>query len=236
MKALFGLLRSRVFDVFIVLGLAATGGFFWSTVRSVEALFEKNEALQRSLARLQEEEVLAYTWLLDAPGTGQLRMVWLEVPAVGTDSPEFRVLELSGTEFYGEGLVVKFPGRLVADGEGRAMLLWRRAFGSAQAPVTGVELARPGAAPERYRDWLDVEVDQGSRERFWEALWGLAHDPEELSGLGIEAVYGNAVSVRPRPGFFYTIKLSATGGLSMTTRPMREAPAEWPQGGFGKGS
>jgi hypothetical protein len=198
----------------------------WSGMGRMEALFTRNEALQRSLERLQEESVVAYGWLLDAPVGGTLRFAWLEVPETGAaeGAADFRILELRGREVYLEGLLVKFPGSLVADGRGRAMILWRRAFGSAEAPEAGVPLETPGEIPTRYRDWLEVEVDRGSRERFWNALWDLAHDPERLAAFEISAVYGNALALQPRPGHFYTVKLSATGGLGAETRPMREAP------------
>lgn len=211
----------------VALSLGVVAVVFWSGLGRVEALFRENEALQRSLARLQEEEVVAYCWLLQAPVADRLQLAWLDVPADGSEPVDFRTLELQGREFYGEGLIVKFPGALVADGEARAMLLWRRAFGSDQAPVEGPVLEEPGRAPKRYRQWLRGELKPASEERFWEALWDLAHDPERLSALGIEAVYGNAVSIQPRPGYFYTIKLSAAGTLSLRAQPMSEAPAGW---------
>jgi hypothetical protein len=205
--------------------LATVAVVFWSSMDRVEALFEKNEALQRSLARLQEEEVVAYCWVLGEAPPNQRQLAWLDVPARGGASAQFRTLSIEGSELYAEGLIVKFPGALVADGEARSMVLWRRAFGSGQAPEDGIVLEEPGTTPRRYQDWLDVEVDRGTRERFWGVLWDLAHNPERLARLRIEAIYGNAISMQPRRGYFYTIQLSATGALSLQTRPMSEAPA-----------
>lgn len=217
----------RFTAIVLALALSTLALVFWFSMGRIEALFEKNEALQRSLARLQEEEVVAYCWLLSEPAAGQMMLAWLDVPAEGSAPAQFRTLSLTGTEFYGEGLIVKFPGTVVADGRGRAMILWRRAFGSAQAPEAGVVLESPGSVPRRYRDWLEVELDRGTRERFWTAIWDLAHNPERLAALEIEAVYGNAVSIRPQLGSFYTVTLSAAGTLSLKARPMNEAPGEW---------
>ncbi len=46
---------------------------------------------------------------------------------------------------------------------------------------------------------------------FWEHIWELANNPEALSQYDIEAVYGNAVYTKLRPGLIYVFKITASG-------------------------
>ncbi len=227
-----GMIFSRSFRSLtaVIVALAGVGiaAFFWDSFRSVEALFRESEELQNALARLRQEEVVAYLWLLDQPAPDQLEIAWLELPATGGPPAQFRTLRLEGKEAFLDALVIKMPGQLVADGDARALIFWRRAFGSAEAPEAGPMLDRIGSVPARYEGWLGNTLDARDTERFWEVLWNLAHEPDRLTNLGIEAVYGNAVSVAPRRGFFYTVRLSGTGGVSLHTAPMTEAPSFLP--------
>lgn len=212
--------------VAVALGGLGVVVFFWDSLRSVEALFRENEELQNALARLRHEEAVAYFWLLDEPAAGRLEVAWLELPAAGGPPAGFRTLTLRGQETFFDALLVKLPGQLVADGEGRALIIWRRAFGSGQAPESGPVFEIAGSVPERYEGWLEGALDPRDVARFWDAVWDLAHQPGRLERLGIEAVYANAVSVAPRRGWFYTVRLSGTGAVSVQAAPMSEAPAE----------
>ena len=214
----------RLATMLVSVALIVVAAVVWDSTRSVEKLLTENRALHEALARLEEESIVAYGWLLAEPAPGERQMAWLEVPALGEHSARFRSLGLRGREVFFEALVIKVPPSMVADGTGRSLLLWRRAFGSAESADGGWTLSEPGTVPLRYAGLFDGLLPKVEEERFWSAMWDLAHDPEALAAVGIEAIYGNTVSVAPRAGAFYTLSFSATGGLSLATSPMAEAP------------
>lgn len=210
--------------------IAATGWFFWSGLQSVEALFKENDRLQQALSRLQEETVVAYVWLIArAPGPAgtETSFVWME-PSAGEPFSGARVdtFTVTGDTVYLDGFLIRFPGSLVADGRARALFLWRRAFGDDQTPNAGVPLDQGRGAPPRYEALFSGALSSEESQRFWDALWQLAHDPHALSGLGIETISGQALAIRPRPDTLYAIKVSATGTVS--AQPTRLDPAHLP--------
>lgn len=210
--------------------LAAAAVFFWSGLRSVEALFTENHKLQEALARLQEESVVSYLWLVSRDVTEEgpeTTFVWME-PSAGDSFSGARVdtFTVSGETVYLDGFLVRFPGKLVADGRARALFLWRRAFGDDQAPNIGVSLDDGRGAPPRYEAIFSGALTPAQSQQFWDSLWNLAHEPRALESLGIEAISGQALAIRPRSNFLYTVRLSATGTL--TAQPTRLDPASLP--------
>jgi hypothetical protein len=66
-------------------------------------------------------------------------------------------------------------------------------------------------------DKLLLKEDEATR--FWDAIWDLADDPDRLKRHGVEAIYGNAVYTRLKPGLIYIFKISANGRLSPEVVP-----------------
>ena len=48
---------------------------------------------------------------------------------------------------------------------------------------------------------------------FWPEIWELSNDPDRLKDAGIQAIYGNAVYKKLRPGLIYVFKISPSGQL-----------------------
>lgn len=202
-------------------------GLVWQSLRSVEALFSENRRLHESLARLQEESVLGHLWLVSRSGGAEMprtTFVWVE-PGAAADGEVARVetLTTTGKTVYLDGFAIRFPPAMVADGRARNLFFWRRAFGDGQAPNDGVLLDDGVGAPARYESLFGEAFSADEATRFWSALWELAHDSEALGDLGIHAIHGNAVSIEPRPEFLYTVRLSATGALSIEPVPLNPA-------------
>jgi hypothetical protein len=100
----------------------------------------------------------------------------------------------------------------VKDGKGRALYLWRRIHGEGQAPKDGHLIQAPGEAPERY-DTITQSLRLKDQTVFWDAIWDLANNPQQLSEYGVEAVFGNAIYTRMEPDKVYLFKISPTGQI-----------------------
>lgn len=198
--------------------IAAVGGYFWwAGSKTIHDLVHENLALQRALANVQAEEVVAYLRILPpdpADGIAQPhRRVEIAEPVANGEWPAPRTVVLFGDEIYLEAVVVKFDGELVADGRARALLYWRRAFGDAERPADGAQLSGDSPrAPARYAEAF-AEVPAHLRTRFWERLGEYVHANEANRREGIIAVYGSTVSIPPREGVLYEVVFSAQGQL-----------------------
>ncbi len=207
--------------------LVVTAYLFWSSMRSVEALFTENMRLQQALSRLQEEAVVGHLWLLSRSRSEEgvvTTFVWME-PAAAPPHAAARVetLSVSGDTVYLDGFLIRFPGKLVEDGKARALFLWRRAFGDDQAPNAGILLDGGYGAPPRYESIFAGALTAAESRQFWSSLWNLTHNPKALSQLEIETLTGQAVAIQPRPNYLYTVRLSATGALSVVPAVMDPA-------------
>jgi hypothetical protein len=123
-----------------------------------------------------------------------------------------QIFPVDGDVVHFDALIVKFSDDYVKDGKGRALYLWRRIYGDHTAPSDGEWIETPGQAPERYR-----AITQSLRLRhqavFWESIWELANDPDQLSQYGVTAVFGNAIYTRMEEGRVYVFKINASGQI-----------------------
>ncbi len=78
------------------------------------------------------------------------------------------------------------------------------------APADGYEIESPDTIPARYGELMQ-ELKLSDQKKFWDAIWGLANNPEGLRDHGIKAIYGNAVYKRLRPGLIYVFKIGNDG-------------------------
>jgi hypothetical protein len=224
MKAGFGF-GGKVIALVAALAALVAGGLVWRGMDRFEALFTENTKLKQSLENLLTEDTLGQLYLEEQTtgpsGTVTSTISWLETAAPEHERAarldRFRV---SGRTVYLDGFLIRFPSAMVADGEARALYFWRRAFGNSQTPDSGHLLDDGQGAPARYQPIFGETFSAQRGELFWSALWDLAHDPDKLEQFGIETVFGNALAIEPRPGFLYTIKLSASGALLVEIAPL----------------
>lgn len=230
-------LGSRILLLVVCGTILVVAGLVWRSLNSVETLFTENKRLHESLARLQEEAIIGHLWLVsrsEGPDGVRTTFVWMEPAATdANDVARVETLTVNGETVYLDGFAVRFPGELVADGKARNLFFWHRAFGDDQAPNAGVPLDDGSGAPARYAALFGEVFQPDESISFWNALWDLAHNSQALAELGIHALYGNAVSIQPRPRFLYTVKLSAAGALSIEPAPLAGPVSDWTAGGSG---
>lgn len=203
-----------------VAGLAAGGGYMmwrqFTVNETVEKLLVENATLREAIANLTEETQIGY-----AKVTGQEMRegaLFTRILFVETDPEDMtrRVLEkeveIEGDVVHFDALIVKFTAPMVMDGRERAMYLWRRVYGEKMRPEDGFAIQTPHTEPMRYAA-IGKKLSLSERERFWDAIWELADEPKKLESQGIQAIFGNVVYKRLRPGLIYVFKLNATGGI-----------------------
>lgn len=195
-----------------LLGLA-----FYFSSSSIHSLLTENHKLNNAIRNLTDEQQIGYATLesrtLDALGQAESLVRFVQT-APGKPhevvSEEFFVV--AGEVIHFDALIVKFSDDYVKDGKGRALYLWRRIYGENQAPAVGDLIQSPGQAPERYRA-ISQSLRLKDQSVFWDAIWDLANDPQQLSKYGVTAVFGNAIYTKMEPGKVYRFKISPTGQI-----------------------
>lgn len=211
-KALFHLLA---------LGAVATAGVlaltFYFSSSTIHSLLTENHQLNKAIRNLTHEEQIGYAKIESQGHNANGRMetvIRFVQTAVG--NPKEIVSEqrftVEGDILHFDALIVKFTDEYVRDGKERALYLWRRVYGEYTEPSRGAQIEIPDTAPDRYHA-ITRTLRLKDRDIFWEAIWGLANDPEALSSYGIKAVYGNVVYSRLRPGKVYLFRIGATGQI-----------------------
>jgi hypothetical protein len=203
-----------------VVALAAGGGYvMWrqfSGNETVEKLLVENASFREAITNLTEETQIGY-----AKVTGQETregVQYTRILFVETDPEDIarRVLqkeyEIEGDIVHFDALIVKFTAPMVMDGREKAMYLWRRVYGEKMRPEEGFAIQTPFEEPNRYSA-IGKKLSVGERERFWNEIWELSNDPKKLESQGIQAIFGNVVYKRLRPGLIYVFKINASGSI-----------------------
>ena len=213
--------------IFLAVAALAAGAAFWfgdrfSGSRTIRELLENNDRLERALSSLTNEDRIGYAKVLRQEERGGRLFTTVRFAETARDDPlrvvSQRAFEIEGDVAYFDALIVTFPTEDVRKGKKRALYLWRRAYGERTSPEEGAALGSPGKSPERYAGLLR-ELKVSERRTFWEAVWNLADDPGALRDRGVQAVYGNAVYVRMRPGIVYVFRIGADGRIRPEPMP-----------------
>ena len=202
------------------------------TVARLEA---KNRALQHTVERLEAQAAELRTFVkrltaesrvadvrvldqrLDADGVPVTTLEFAEAARAGQPPPPARQITVRGGEVYFDALVVTFADDQVKVGDplrGKSLHLFRRAFGSAQEPRTGPQLATApdGLVPEAYR----ASPTLSSFERsLWQRFWHWVDHPKEAEAEGVRVAQIEAVAIRPVVGAAYRITLRHAGGIEI---------------------
>ncbi|MGB0743306.1 MAG: hypothetical protein ACPGSB_02165 [Opitutales bacterium] len=213
--------RGKIVTTVVILAALATatilGLSFYFSSSSIHSLLTENHKLNKAIRNLTEEQQIGFATLQSQSknALGQVEsLVRFVQTAPGRPqeivSEELFVVE--GDVIYFDALIVKFSNEYVKDGKGRALYLWRRIYGEGEAPSDGDLIQMPGEGPERYSA-ITKSLRLKNQPVFWEAIWDLANDPQQLSEYGVTAVFGNAIYTRMQPDKVYLIKISPTGQI-----------------------
>ncbi|MDA3960451.1 MAG: hypothetical protein PF961_06650 [Planctomycetota bacterium] len=218
------------FIIFLALGIAVATGLvvskviepFGAMAMSMTEMVRENSELRSALTNLTTESAIGYAKVIDQNTVKGFTSTTIKFVAVDRDDPTRIILErthtIRGDVFYFDLLVVRFAPELVADGEERALYLWRRVFGSGEAPETGMVIEQPGSQPQRYQA-ISSALGIDGAELFWNEMWALSNKPDRLAELGISAVEGRATYRKVKPGLIYTFKMNNAGGITSSITP-----------------
>jgi len=195
-------------------GMAVWQEFF--TNRTIEELLTENTHLKQAITHLREETQIGYAKVVSQDTRdGQLftRLMFVETLPNDPLTPVLKKeYEVQGDIAHFDALIVKFGQERVMDGREKALYLWRRIYGEHQTPESGLAINPEGQEPARYGD-LCEKLSLQDRDLFWTHIWTLSNDPNHLSDLGVQAIYGNAVYHKLQPGLIYVFKIDNTGSL-----------------------
>jgi hypothetical protein len=202
--------------------IAGFGGALFYGSKSIHDLFENNKKLKRAIENLTREDQIGYAKVVRQETIDGRLYTTLKFVETARDDKLKKVLEqnytIEGDVIFFDALIVSFSNDDIMSGEKRALYLWRRVYGENMAPSAGYPIEMESQTPKRYADFLG-QLDLPEQDMFWEAIWDLADDPDILKKYGIQAVYGNAVYKKLRPGLIYVFKISGNGRVFPETVP-----------------
>jgi hypothetical protein len=196
------------------IGLVYVGRAVYEGTATIRQLLTENKQLKQAITNLTAEEQIGYAKVLRQETRDGKLFTTLRFVETDRGDKLRKILEkeytVEGDVVHFDALIVKFGSQMVLDGKARAMYLWRRVYGEKMPPEQGFAIEQLGQEPARYEEMLKLLPAQ-YRKLFWEHIWDLADNPESLRQYDIEAVYGNAVYTRLRPGVIYVFQITSTG-------------------------
>lgn len=208
--------------ILFMIMIAGFGGALFYGSKSIHDLFENNKKLKVAIENLTREDQIGYAKVIRQETIDGKLYTTLKFIETARDDKLEKVLDreytIEGDVIFFDALIVSFSNDDIMSGEKRALYLWRRVYGENMAPSAGYPIEMAFQKPKRYADFL-AQLDLPEQEMFWEAIWDLADDPDILSKHGINAVYGNAVYKKLRPGLIYVFKISGNGRVFPETVP-----------------
>jgi hypothetical protein len=205
----------------LMVALAVVVTFFaWDYLRKEAQHRRELRTLQEIIKRLTAQERVAQVVVknrtVDPSGAVVTRLEFLEWDRAGKRLPPV-FATLTGKEVYFEALVVKFRDEYVEKGDalrGKAIILFRRIFGSSQAPDQGVLIdPKPeDGIPCVYRvDEKPSPFEVG----LWKRFWDYAEHPEEAAKLGVSVMECKAVGNRLTANSVWDLKVEAGGEIHL---------------------
>jgi hypothetical protein len=219
-------MTGRIVLVILILAVLITAGIigaaFLTAGRTIFQLLNENKKLKDAITNLTAESQIGYAKVISQTvqnGKTVTRLLFVETdrddPAKTVLSQEY---EIEGDIAHFDALIVKFSAERVMDGKERALYLWRRVYGDTMSPEQGFPIETAGAEPKRYAP-LFKALPLRDRNLFWSEIWKLSNDPDGLREAGVQAIYGNVVYKKLRPGLIYVFKISNAGTLYLQTVP-----------------
>lgn len=209
----------------VILVLIPLGFFSYTTyygIKTIGDLLTENKMLKESLARLTHEDQIGYAKVTKQEQREGKLFTTLKFVETARDNKLNKILEkeytVEGDIIHFDAIIVKFSSQLVLDGKERSVYLWRRVYGEDMPPKAGYSIEEIGKEPVRYANLLD-KLRVKDQETFWTEIWDLSNDPQKLINLGVQAIYGNVVYSKLKPGLIYVFKISNTGQVYPETVP-----------------
>jgi hypothetical protein len=196
------------------IGLVYVGRAVYEGTATIRQLLTENKQLKQAITNLTTEEQIGYAKVVRQETIDGKLLTTLKFVETDRHDKLKKILEkeytIEGDVIHFDALIVKFGSQMVMDGKVRAMYLWRRVYGEKMPPEQGFPIESVGQEPARYSDLLKL-LPAGHRNVFWEHIWDLAENPEALKEYDIDAVYGNVVYTRLRPGLIYVFQINPSG-------------------------
>jgi uncharacterized protein YneF (UPF0154 family) len=217
-----GAVFARVVVILLIILAGLFGGAVFYGTKTVHDLFSDNRRLKEAIATLTHSDQIGYAKVVAQEKKNGRLYTTLRFVETARDDKQEVVLErqyaIEGDVVHFDALIVTFSDQMVLDGRKRSLYLWRRVYGETMAPSEGYPIEIPSRTPRRYQDFLQ-QLPVREQEMFWDAVWELANDPDQLKEHGIRAIYGNVVYNRLRPGLIYVFKISPAGHVYPETVP-----------------
>ncbi len=198
------------------------GRGYYHRAMTIHQLLTENKQLKQAITNLTDEDQIGYAKVLGQEETDGRLFTRIKFVETARDDKLTRILEkeyaIPGDVIHFDALIVKFGDKMVMDGKGRALYLWRRIYGDKTPPEKGFDIEEPGAEPQRYADLL-AALPIEHRELFWSSIWDLANDPDMLKEHDIDAIYGNVVYTKLEEGLIYVFKINPTGQVFIEVVP-----------------
>lgn len=200
-----------------ILTAAVLGVSFYLSSSTIHSLLTENHELNNAIKNLTAEEQIGYATLQsqERDPNGQLLSTIRFVQTAAGKPKEIvseQLFTIPGEVIHFDALIVKFSNEYVKDGKSRSLYLWRRIYGEANSPASGDLIDIPNEAPERYYS-ITKALKMKDSDIFWESIWDLANDPDQLSQHGVTAVFGNAIYTRMEPNKVVLFKINASGQI-----------------------
>jgi hypothetical protein len=215
----FGWIK-RLFLLALLAALGAGGYWFYQRQQEVEVL---KQVVGRLTAEERVAEVLVEDYQKDPTGKApRIKLKILEFDTAGQPLKPVYCTFSANDVIHFEALVIRLDERLVMEGQGKSVYLFRRAFALDEHGNTyeSCDINRPNEIPGGYSlgsaDPKVAEVEQ----RFWKSFWVFALDEKRRQEAGIRNAQLEAPATRFVPDMIYKLYLEHDGGLHIDASPV----------------
>ncbi|MFH1616185.1 MAG: hypothetical protein ABIG61_14000 [Planctomycetota bacterium] len=203
--------------------LIYTGRNWYYGAATVHELLTENRHLKQAITNLTAEDQVGYAKVISQGYHDGKLSTTIKFVETDRENKLRKVLEkeytIEGDVIHFDALIVKFGEKMVMDGKGKALYLWRRVYSDNVAPENGMPIDEAGMEPGRYSDLLAM-LPAKQKDMFWANIWELANNPDKLKQYDIKAIYGNVVYSKLRPGLIYVFKISPAGQVHPEVVPV----------------
>ena len=195
-----------------------------STEAKLREAEQRNVQLQQFVERLTDEKRVAdviVTGRSVVNGVPMTELLFVEYTKGGRELPAKR-FTIEGDRAHIDALIIKFEHDFVKANDplrGRSIVLFHRLFSDRQKAIDGARIDEPGTIPAVYQD-ADPKVTAFEKE-LWDSFWQLTTDESLRQQKGVRVAVAQSVWGPFEADRLYTITLEASGGLNMTSEPLK---------------
>jgi hypothetical protein len=224
------MLRNLLHSV-IALGLLTCGSValllyhnHTASTRQIQQLEEQKQQLQQIVQRLESEKRVADVLVKKkeiVEGVPRLTLLFVEYDKKNQPLPA-RTFTVTGEQVHFDALVIKFDRGFTEQNDplrGHSIALFTRVYGDRESPSSAAKIDEPNSVPLIYQT-ADPRVMQFETS-LWRDFWRLAEDANYRAKFGVRVAMGQGVFGPLVPERLYTLTLESTGGLNLTSEPMK---------------